>query len=382
MFARSQKRAEHRERMIAMLMIQPENRPIFLTQRGDRLAARLKNMLYAWRFSRQVDGQVIIGWLPRERTIYNALPAEPYSPMLIWDLPRFYADGWSREIFFMEGDNRTRDEFESLEGPNFADVAPNNFRKSQFVGRHAVYQQGAHMVYQFEGETREGVEAEVRALFRTLPLSSKVTALLNRAQSKLGSEDYVALHVRRGDIIEVLKNARNEMESGTLSNQALAYVNHFATRTAPLSFYYASVERAIAGGQKIVFFSDTPETYTHFVGRYGSRAIIDGTSLAKNAPYPLQAALIDFLLIGGSKRVISTGTGYATIAAQLCGAQLESVSAGGPSEALLSDLFDNVLGGARLDGEVRKVMTDAVLRQYEVYHPRWLRQQGTVQAAT
>ena len=352
-----------------------QNYPTFIIRRGDRLAARLKNVLYAWRFARKVGGQTIVSWLPRDRTIYSAIASETYHPILIWDLPTFYAEGGSRELVFMEGPYRGDPSRRSLGGPDFASNRPNAFRIDQFEGRGEAFEDTDHLVYQFVGETRGQVTAEVRELFRRLPLNSEVASIITAAQRTLG-DDYVCLHLRRGDIPAVLRAARDELRSGTVTDVVKVYAVHAAVRTAPYAFYYAAVEAALVRGKKIAFFSDSPETFQHFALKYGASALIDGTRFAARARTDLQRAFVDFRLLTGAREIIGTSTGYSSIASMLGGDTLQSVTASGTLDAFIKYFFDEILQGEAFSGAVQDELVTAFRPRYEVYQDKCRRLQA------
>ena len=351
-------------------------RPVFITRRGDRLAARIKNVLYAWRFARQVDGQTIISWLPRDRSFYGVLASEAYNPILLWDLPRFYAEGGLRELVFMEGPYRGDPSRRALAGPDFAENRPNAFKRDQFLGRPEVFEDTDHVVYQFDGETRHAVEEEVRQLYRRLPLSQEVGDTVGHAKKIIGQGEYVCLHLRRGDIPSVLRAAREEMKAGVVSNVAKVYAVHAALRTAPFAFYHAAVEEALSIGQKIVFFSDSPDTFRHFALRYGPASFVDGTKFALAAKTDVQKAFVDFNLIAGARDVIGTSTGYSSIATLIGGGRLLTVTAAGSLDAFTQYFFDEVLEGEALPSSVRDELISAFRPRYEIYQDKWRRLQA------
>jgi hypothetical protein len=352
------------------------DRPLFFIRRGDRLAARTKAFLYAWRFARQVDGQVIVSWPPRDHSIYNSLASEYYSPLLIWNLPKFYATGGCRELFFMEGDYRA-DDFLSLKDKQFEAMRPYKFQREFFQGKSGVFLDD-QIPYRFEGEDPAKMPDELRALYRRLPMDPTVAQWLDEARKEIGLKDYVVLHLRRGDIINVMRIALDQLRVGMVTTVARGYAIHTALRTAPYRFYYPFIERALQQKSKIVFFSDSPETLDHFVEKYGSEPFIRGPALAAHAKHPIQKAFIDFTLIAEAREVIGTSTGFTNVASMLGGNVSYNAAAWGPLDDFLEYFFGEVLLGAEVPEHVRQDLVSAFVEKYEQNHAQSKKRRGQV----
>ena len=339
------------------------DRPVFIVRRGDRLSARIKSLLFAWRFSNEVGGQLIFCWFPRDRSIYGALPPEPYTANLIWNLPQFYAERGFEELIFLDGEYRRDDPLPSLSGSEFDAVRPDAFNRTDFEGRRLTFLESGHMAFRFAGDTDELVHGQLRTLFARLPLEPRVEAVLARAQEELGEQPYVALHVRRGDVLSLMRVALPELQAGHASDIVLRYTRAVAGYTAPLDWYDPYVETALQAGEKLVFFSDSPETFEHFERRHGRRKIIKAATLARGLKIPLQQAFVEFLLIKQAARVIGTKSSFAGFAATLGGGSISNVHERGDALALERYLFDEVLQKAVLPTNVSEQLVKALLRQ-------------------
>ncbi|MBL6459323.1 hypothetical protein JMJ55_28800 [Belnapia sp. T6] len=327
-------------------------RPLFIVRRGDRLSARLKSLLLSWRFSNEVGGQLVFCWFPRDRSLYGALPPEPYSAGLVWNLPLFYHERGFSELIFLDDEYRRNDTYQSLNDPIYEEFHKTGFKRENFIGKRLTFLENDHIRHQFEGETEDSIMAQMRQLNDRLPLHPTILSTMARAQEELGDEPYVALHVRRGDILDLFKKALPELESGVTSDVVLKYVRAAAGYTAPLGWYDPHVEEAIKAGERIVFFSDTPETFGHFEEVHGKRKIIRASTLTRSLRTPIQQAMAEFLLIKNAKRIIGTKSSFAGFAARLGDAPVVNVISKGNPKEFEKYFVEEVLQGATLPTEV------------------------------
>jgi hypothetical protein len=174
----------------------------------------------------------------------------------------------------------------------------------------------------------------------------------------------VALHVRRGDIPVLLRNASEELLNGHISEVVTKYVAACVGYTAPLHFYDGPVAAAIKAGRKIVFFSDTPETLAYFQNKFGQADLVDGTKLARPARQPVQRAFIDFNLIIGADAVIGTGSSFAVFATELSGAPYHSVARKGPLSDFERYFFDEIYADITLPSSVRVLLREMVMERF------------------
>ena len=336
------------------------SRPVFIVRRGDRLAARLKSLLLAWRFSNEVGGQLVFCWFPRDRSIYGALPPEPYGASLIWNLPRFYAERGFEDLIFLDGEYRRNDPYPSLTGPDYAAYRPDQFKRELFQGRALTFLESNHLDYRFADDTNEVVLDQMRHLLARLPLEPRVAEVLERARGELGDQPFVALHVRRGDVLSLMRLAIPEMQSGTTSDIVLRYTRATAGYTAPLDWYDPFVADALDRGEKVVFFSDTPETFEHFERIHGRRKLVKAATLTRGMKIPIQQAFVEFQLMMKASRVIGTRSSFAGFAARLAGVPVTNVQAGGSPQGLERYFFDEVLQAAVLPADVSERLRQAL----------------------
>src|SRR5262249_11531415 len=136
----------------------------------------------------------------------------------------------------------------------------------------------------------------------------------------------------------------------------------YVCRTALDEFYYPQIEEAIRAGRKVVYFSDSPGTLADFANVFGRRHFVDGEAF--RARTPIQKAFLDFNLLIGAGRIVSTGSNYASFAATLGKAELINVAAAGPIDQLEEHLYATYLDGVSLQPDARRTLRRELERQY------------------
>jgi len=340
-------------------------RTTIVVKRSDRLIARLKQALYAWRFAEQVNGRVVVMWPPPPVAKFQSYGPE-YSPSRLFDLQQFYADGGADSFVFLEGSTPfpPPEQRRSLQDAEFASMRPYNFDRELFIRESPILYEQHAPVFAFKDEPRGGehVQRTLRDIYRRLPLDPLIKRTLDRSKESFG-DDYVALHVRRGDIMENLKLELPQLANGPLPPDRLALIlGHYVARTALDEFYYPEIEAALKSKRKIVYFSDTPGTISHFAKKFGARHFYDGDRI--RGRYPIQKAFTDFNLMIGAKKIIGTGSNFASFAATLGGGESVNVSAAGTLDRMEQYLFDTYLANVDIGAAGRELLRTELENQY------------------
>jgi hypothetical protein len=332
------------------------------------LAARLKHLLFAWRFSRKVNGFLAVNWPQRDKSLYNTLGTEYYSPSLIFDLGKIVSSDLRDEIAFIEGNVGDDKMFAKFPPDRLPDIFLHKTSLTDAQTITGSYISDSYFI-RLEGELKKDVENEVRELFDYLPKSPALVKQISAAHQAIGSEKYTALHLRRGDIPAVLRAATAEMQNGVLTSVAKNYAIHLTKQTAPFHYYYADIEKAIGDGERVLFFSDSPDLVSHFSDKYKDY-IVDAARIGSDIVFPLQKAFLDFTLIGKSDRVIGTQTGFASVACLLGGARHDIVTARGTWDVFLKYVYDEILEGSPIPAKVQKEIEGAMFGEYDKYYQR------------
>jgi hypothetical protein len=322
-------------------VVSVNDRPVFFMKRSDRLIARLKHLLYGIRFARQVDGQMIMAWTPLP-SWFQQFDSRDYHANLIFDIREHYARGGGRDLIFFDSISPFPQGLLSLQGPEFESSRPSGFDRDFFRVRRPTVYSGIYYGFQFsdEGKTQRQLDAEVRDIYASLPLDPVVTRVMETAKAKMDADKYAVLHVRKGDVGEMLRRDMPQLANGQLDIKALRLtLSHYVSRTAPFDFYYPEIEKCIAEGLRVLFTSDSPETLKHFVARFGAKNFIDINKFVR-ARFPIQKAILDFNMMIGGTRIISTGSTYAAFAGTLGASQVVSVAMSGPRQRLVDFIFE------------------------------------------
>lgn len=339
-------------------------RPTFFIRRGDRLIARLKHLFYTWRFADQVDGRIVMLWPPLP-AFWRQFDGDDYSPSNIFDLREFYGSGGGDRLIFLETSQNFPPQRASLRDPEFEAMRPHAFERSYFKGKPLQFHEHNAAVFSFADEprTREHTHATLRRLYDSLPHDPSIVRALQSARERIGPDGYVGLHVRRGDVDEMLRLDLPKLASGKLPADRLALLmGHYVCRTALDEFYHPEIEAAIREGRKIVYFSDSPETIGRFASAFGKQHFMDATVF--KARLPVQKAFLDFNLLAGASRIVSTGSNYASFAATLANIDLINVAVAGPLDRLESNLHDVYLKDLEIGAEAKNALHAELERQY------------------
>lgn len=296
--------------------------PVFFLQRSAQLAARLQLMTWCWRFARQLDGRVVVLWPPAGGDQQSNNETE-YNPALIFDLCRFYENGGADELVFLEGRVRAPNISQSVNSEAYAISRRNGFEAKPFQSGPRVFVERLPIISRLVDEPLgdEYLRDSLRETWARLPHNP----VISRSVAEIGdrvSNDYLAVHVRRGDVIQAIK--RELILPDTSAMRLASIIRAYVTRYAPYSSYYSFIDCAISKGKKIFFFSDSPETIEHFELKFGRSHFISAERFARNR-VAIQRAFIDFNLLARAPRIVSTGSIFSNFAATLGAGQIATV---------------------------------------------------------
>jgi hypothetical protein len=353
-------------------MSREESSPVFVVRRGDRLMARIKHVLYGWRFAKQVGGRVVVLWPPAGKTSH--LDGKNYSPSLIFDMSRMAQDRDTRDLRFLETAELLPPKGRSLEDDEFAAMRHNRFERDLFKQSGLAFFEGSLIRYSFADEKlrRPQMNAEISRLFNLLPLHPQVASVMEKIRADLDGKKFVGLHARGGDVFEMLRDDLPGLVDNSLSDDRLKIIiHHYVVRTAPRDFYVPWIDQAIGEGMKIVFSSDTPQQIEWFKQRFGADHFIDLADYT--AEFPIQKALVDFITLTRGARLLGTRSNFSSLASEIGGIENVIVAAAANNGMAESDAiqlyFDQAvarfLANVQLDPASAQRLRSEITRQYK-----------------
>ncbi len=131
------------------------------------------------------------------------------------------------------------------------------------------------------------------------------------------------MHVRRGDIIEVLRSACSALTRGeeTRAGPLLEkYTGHFFKRCAPVEAYLRLLQPLADEGLDILFCSDSPDMAEPFRQRFGDRLVL-AQDLAPPGLSNLPGAMFELLLMSRCRRIVGTKSAFGLLAALAGGSE-------------------------------------------------------------
>ncbi len=211
--------------------------PTFYLRRGDRLIARIKHVLYGWRFARQAGGKAVVMWPPPGS--WRQFDSMEYSPSLIFNLEEMALDATISDLSFVETSESLPKQRRSLRDPEFATMRNNNFDREYFKRDALVFHEDSLMQYRFSDEQRSSAvfDAELSLLFHSLKLHPAVEAGLARISAanvtNLSSDEVIRLYTEQAVATFIPSDANNGPAIDYLAeriSQHYRFVNRLGTK--------------------------------------------------------------------------------------------------------------------------------------------------------
>ncbi len=339
--------------------------PWLLCSRKDGVGARLANLLWTWRFARGAGLRTICFWPPLPSYYASNAGAQE-----VVDLASPRAAELKDELGIVDGRPRDyfRPAFVELDYGKALDPADYAVSASDIAGeetpRARVITSADRPPFR-EGETPAEVLEDAKRVFARLPLPARI---VDAVDSLAGQHDFgrlVAVHVRRGDIVEGLRTACLAFGPDDLLPRSMLdrYTQHYLRGCAPTRTYLAIAKRFVETGHRIMFFSDTPSTASAFQKRFASDLLF-AADLAPARLNSVQQALFEIVLMSRCSAIVATVSKFSTLASVIGGAPLLDVR-GEATPAHTIRAFRRASGFDELPADVRAGVTEILLRQLQ-----------------
>lgn len=276
------------------------NEKTIFSYRKDRLISRIRHMMYAWRFGRKVGAQSVVLWLPTSRK-YIPDDGTDFDISLLFDVFELNRREEFSDLTIANGRTWINHDF-----PIVKDVLPLDPTRSPEQTQAELYAHGNTFItedlvgYRFDNESRWNMLSELKSLFTSLPLTPKISTQLDAVSSQLSGSPYTIVHIRRGDVMRVLRENLAKERVGDDD------IHQLLRRTAPIDLYLKIIEeKKILNDSMVIVSSDDAEVARLLQKRLGTDKCRLVTEFEFKG-YKIQRDFFDFLIFQRAQRIVGT----------------------------------------------------------------------------
>jgi len=217
-----------------------------IANRKDLLGARMRNWLSAWRFARQIGVPTIIVWRN-----WDEREIPPYDVYTLFDRHRLER---IESLRVEQIDPPTTSQWEipaewsKAQLLDVVEIPPDHYRH---LRKDVLIDYAITGPRYFPGDTADAEAAEISTLFKSLPLQAAVDAAVRDFTAAVAAP-FVAIHLRRGNLVEYLFE-RRECPTG---NELGSDVKNFVSRYAHVNAYLRALQAHSPICARIAVFSD------------------------------------------------------------------------------------------------------------------------------
>ncbi len=291
-----------------------------LVCRRDRLGMRLAMIVQTWRFAREIGYQTVALWpsgeINREKDQTRAADSYPIEDF--FDVPATLKAIGDDSLVFRDDCFRGKETFVDRDLVLVGQFPKRFDRKRSGELPKCMNVDKLAMGLQFTDEKPAVVKRACGELFRKLVPAAAVTRALAVLTEAVGQEPFLAIHVRRGDILRTLRGhimAAPADPVGELPPELARYARMLNTKVAPLACYRELLAKHQSGVKRIVLFTDSPELanaiQTEFAPSVPLIAVHEVATPDANAN---QRSLAELLLLTRSNMLIGTQSAFSRVA--------------------------------------------------------------------
>ena len=332
-----------------------------ICNRPDGLGPRLSNLLWTWRIARKLDARVLVFWPPMDSHYGEDVRAKD-----LFDTYELATHPLRGELQIVE------DACEAHFRPNYLNL----YRKTRHDPLDLVTMLPAErksarppgVVIGWRGpflmpaEAASKALAELPPLFARLPVQPEIRVAVERTARHIDFAKTVAVHVRRGDIVDTMVSACAEWDPDAGEDEEILAkrIGAFLMRCAPLQTYVRLIRPFLAQGFKVLFFSDTPEVADEISRRLGRRMAMAQTFAPKDLS-DIQRAFFELLLMSRCPVVIGAKSAFGTLAATVGGGAFVDAQVDTQPNELIGAVWEH-LEPQSLSAQVRATISDVIFR--------------------
>jgi hypothetical protein len=275
--------------------------------RPDGLGTRLMNLGWSWRLARKMGAITVAAWqgVPPTLAGWNwrgarvsdildmkSIMMKRKSPLRIYDgeyrpdpsWPMFnQTSGWKRKSY-------------NIDAANF-------FHESNVV----CYEH--HIPLLFSGENLKEASIEFSSLMRSLPLTEPVERARGAALSASGGADFIAIHCRRGDLVDNIRIAATKINEGAenSSRDLDAWLTYYIWKSTPLSVVINTVESVLNRDMRVYLSTDDADSRSKINAKYGDMMIV-GPEAAQMSG--LQYDMADIVIQSDAREILGAQSAF------------------------------------------------------------------------
>lgn len=337
---------------------------IVVAGRNDLLGARLRNILGAWRFAKQINAKFIINWRNYDEnyrspySFYDLFDREAVRALDNVNVVEVELDG---SISSVEGTIAPDVLGRALDPKAWTVVTSLNVANSQPTDISAqVIRYEVTGPMRFEGESMGDANADMADLFVGLPINKAVAAAIESAAST--NSKIVVSHIRRGNLVEYLFGRDSQSLEALRSD-----IKNFVPRYAHLNAYRRVIDSRFPDSP-LDFFSDDLQLRGAACAMYGSRVVDQNAALDAHPLTELQRAFAEFLLISRCEAIVSTNSAFAILPAILGRVPQFDARRHTLAEEVIDDLSHLVRASHRYTGTDKHMFFAEILQNFsELY---------------
>jgi hypothetical protein len=333
-----------------------------LCSRKDGIGARLVNLLWTWRLARAGGLRTLCFWPPMD----------PYygSTSGVGDLIDRLALATgpiSDELRIIDGrpSDMLNPVVTRVDPDRPCDPAALAYSLGRIRGSKSpavpVIDNGGPMLT--AGEDPAAAAEQVRALFASLPLAPRIEKSVKAVAKDHNFSRLVAVHVRGGDIVEVLREACEGFTPEALEpdSDLDRYTDHFFRGYAPSPACVRLLRPYLQQDFGLLFFSDTPGAVDPFQKKFPYK-LIKADDLAPVPLNEIQRALFEILMMSRCHAIIGAKSMFSTLASLIGGVPIQDARRQATPEEFLG-AYKWASGFERLAPEIQAGVSQVMLRK-------------------
>ena len=307
-----------------------------LCSRKDGVGARLVNLLWTWRLARAGGLRTLCFWPPMDPQY-----GETSGVRDLIDILALAAGELGDELRIIDG--RPVDFLNPAPAQVSADqpcdpsslvYAPGAVRGVKSPSATVIDTGIGPLI--MAGEDPAAATLEARAMFASLPLTPRIAKSLKAVNKLHNLGRMVAVHVRAGDIVDILRTAcvgytPEALEPGSVLDR---YTEHFFRGCAPPPAYLRMVRPYLKQGYGLLFFTDTPGAAVTYEKRFPYK-LVKAQDITPPRLNGIQQALLEILMMSRCHAIVGTKSMFSNLASLIGGAPVIDVRRQATAEEFL-----------------------------------------------